>query len=324
MNRLRKWLYRWGVLRPYDRVDIPRYLKRLRQGRGGVGDPWYVSEKDASQDGGGEVLVKGRLRQTIFWLYCDPAIPVEMKTLRGRGCYDLQALELMVDMAPPGSLLLDIGGNIGAIAIPVALARPDLTLHSFEPNPHASRRFRRNLGLNPQAGNLRLWDLALGAACGREPFHAYQGVNLGDGSFIACPRAQVEEETIAVEVATLDSLFPDGQERLGLVKMDVQGYESRVLAGARRLIGRHRPFILLEHEDLNFGHAAAATQAKQGLAAFFDELDYRVFYQTSYGPELLFPVRWDRPLNGNLVALPREAPPPPGPLHPVAAAGRAC
>lgn len=304
MNRLKKWLYQWGVLRPYQRVDIPRYLKRLRGQAPDPGDQWYCSQKDRLQDGGGEVLVRGRFRQAAFWLYCDPGIPVELKVLRGRGSYDPQALDLIADLAPEGSLLLDIGGNIGSIAIPAALARPDLTLHCFEPNPHASRRFRRNLSLNPRAANLELFEQAVGASQGQQCFHAYTGVNLGDGSFIACPRAKVPEEKIMAQVVTLDALYLERPQPVGLVKIDVQGAENQVLAGGRELIARHRPPILLEHEDLNFGDPGAAAQAKQALAEFFGSLNYRVFYQTHYGPELWLPARWDRPLNGDLIALP--------------------
>ena len=86
--------------------------------------------------------------------------------------------------------------------------------------------------------------------------------------------------------------------------MDVQGFEREVLLGAQGLVATHRPAILFEHEDQNFTTAAQAEQAKRDLARFFEEHCYGVFYITRHDPDLLFPVAWDRPLLGDLLALP--------------------
>ena len=50
---------------------------------------------------------------------------------------------------------------------------------------------------------------------------------------------------IDIESTTLDTLF--GQETVDFIKIDVEGAEHKVLQGARQLLARCRPTILLEH-----------------------------------------------------------------------------
>ena len=62
---------------------------------------------------------------------------------------------------------------------------------------------------------------------------------------------------------TLDSL---GLARVDLIKIDVEGMEMNVLAGAAALIGRHRPAMVVEH---------IKTDAEK-LRRWLEALDYRV------------------------------------------------
>jgi hypothetical protein len=62
---------------------------------------------------------------------------------------------------------------------------------------------------------------------------------------------------------TLDSL---DLARVDLIKIDVEGMEMNVLAGAATLIGKHRPMLIVEHIKTDAG------QLRQWLEA----LDYRV------------------------------------------------
>ena len=60
-------------------------------------------------------------------------------------------------------------------------------------------------------------------------------------------RRQVGNTSIEVTVSTLDEVHVEQRLRAPtLVKIDVEGAESRVLRGAHRVIGRHQPQILAE------------------------------------------------------------------------------
>ena len=98
--------------------------------------------------------------------------------------------------------------------------------------------FRAHLTLHP---------IALGAASGTTPLYSQRGnagntvVNAPVGDSQADEAAMVHAGAVAqILVSTLDSqMWPDSTApapRIALLKMDVQGYECRLLAGAQRLL----------------------------------------------------------------------------------------
>ncbi len=64
----------------------------------------------------------------------------------------------------------------------------------------------------------------------------------------------IAERGQAIEAATLDAILGEvGVESVDAIKIDVEGYEERVLAGAVRTIAEHRPVVLVEVDDENLG-----------------------------------------------------------------------
>jgi hypothetical protein len=52
---------------------------------------------------------------------------------------------------------------------------------------------------------------------------------------------------VLVPIRLLDD-FTRGVGKIAVIKMDVEGYEARVLEGAQRTIDEHRPKIILEYD----------------------------------------------------------------------------
>ena len=68
------------------------------------------------------------------------------------------------------------------------------------------------------------------------------------GSLVA-PNEMPGALTYEVPCITLDSLWPLLWTRVSLIKIDVEGAEFEVLAGAKRLLSVHRPHLVIEIED---------------------------------------------------------------------------
>lgn len=68
------------------------------------------------------------------------------------------------------------------------------------------------------------------------------GINALDASQGKSERLYVDYDSVPIE--TIDSL---GLERLDLIKVDAQGFEEKVLRGAREAIKRHLPDIYMEY-----------------------------------------------------------------------------
>lgn len=305
-RKIKQMLYRLGWLQAFAGIDRNRYLRRLRRAR--FADSRYLSQQDKAQFAGAEVVVRVEDRGVVSYFHCHPRSSIEDMIIK-HGFFQKTVFDTLTPFVSPASLVLDVGANVGAYAIPLARAFPDVELHAFEPNPPVIARFRENLALNRMAdGNLKLLPVALSAAPGRMTLHAVdrREDNYGLSSLRKASLGDVSHAATEVAVETLDGLYLDSARPLSAIKMDVQGHELQVLKGGRQVLAKFRPVLVFEHEDSLF-EAAEATAVKAATAAFLDELGYRCYYVSRYGADLLTRVSWDRPLNGDILAVPFPA-----------------
>ena len=76
---------------------------------------------------------------------------------------------------------------------------------------------------------------------------------------------------VPIAAVTLDELARDDPRRVALVKIDVQGAETMVLAGANRLITRHRPAIFVEVHEPSLTRVGSS---RRELIGTLDALGY--------------------------------------------------
>ncbi|MEV4162548.1 FkbM family methyltransferase [Nonomuraea dietziae] len=158
-----------------------------------------------------------------------------------------------------GDVCFDIGAAYGMYTYPLAaLVGPGGQVHSFEPLPNPFRLLaagRRASG----AERIRVNNAALGPAPGRElmtlpyrfglPIHGWAHLRTGQRR-PGRPISFSSTRTLKVEVRGVDEYCEDhGIDRVAFMKVDVEGFEARVLEGAARTIDSHRPALLLEIED---------------------------------------------------------------------------
>lgn len=136
---------------------------------------------------------------------------------------------------PSGSLYLDIGANIGDTTVTVAACRPDISVIAFEPVPSNVSLLRRNVAAN-SLRNVSVVACAVG--------DAVESLGISDNG----PWSAIGQGKDVVPVTTVEkwhTLFCP-HSPVSFIKIDVEGYEPRVLAGSRRVIAEHRPLIFVE------------------------------------------------------------------------------
>lgn len=149
------------------------------------------------------------------------------------GEYNKEECEHIVSLANerPNELVLDIGANIGNVS--QALVHAGHKVLAFEPQPEVYNVLCMNINpdncLNIGLGDFDS-DMFMPAADYSRKGN-FGGISIGGNS------------GITVKVKTLDSL---NLENIGVMKIDVEGFEEKVLRGATKTIDRCKPIIYLE------------------------------------------------------------------------------
>src|SRR5437667_2291100 len=168
--------------------------------------------------------------------------------------FDIAVSEVAWRLLQPGATALDVGANIGYFTGLFAVRTGSSgTVHAFEPHPQVQETLTRNIariGLHPKAAPISMHVCALGDVSGQARLIEtdYFQINRGTAR-IAEAKNEGELRSYSVPIETLDNLFPN--ESFDLAKIDVEGFEPRVLQGAKGLLREKRiRHIIYEDHDI--------------------------------------------------------------------------
>ena len=148
-------------------------------------------------------------------------------------------LAVLREFVPVGCTAIDVGANRGYYSW--ALAGIGAAVEAFEPNPCLARFAAAKLGRRARLHEVALSDRS-GTATLYIPRKA-SGSSLHITGNLGNVYPQRNVDRISVRLATLDSY---GFKSVGFIKIDVEGSEMEVLAGARETIRNNRPAMLIE------------------------------------------------------------------------------
>lgn len=156
--------------------------------------------------------------------------------------FSLTSFEMLSSLVAQGirpRTVIDVGANVGQFSVATAKLMPEARIYAFEPVADCVRQLRDNTRKLPQ---VTVFPTALGDHTDKLEIHVNSHAHsssllpLDQGHHDAFPDAR-ETALEAVPVATLDGVAD--QLTLSspcLLKIDVQGYEARVLAGGPHLL----------------------------------------------------------------------------------------
>jgi FkbM family methyltransferase len=157
-------------------------------------------------------------------------------------------LDNYLTSAPPG-IFIDVGANLGWHAVHAAQHTSVETVVAFEPDPFNVWLLDRNMTENG-VENIIVSNAAVGAQSGSIRLHRYKSSNYGRHSLLA----DYGYGSRMVPIVDLDSAL----DQLGLadrpvtvLKIDVEGYEPAVIAGATKTLERTGAVILEYSPDLS-------------------------------------------------------------------------
>jgi FkbM family methyltransferase len=206
------------------------------------------------------------------------------------GCYEPELVELLRQVLDPAMTFVDVGAQVGYFsATAAALVGPAGAVHSFEPDPDCFSLLHRNAQAYPW---VRVHNSAVADFTGEASF--YRSPKRGESGWGTMFDEDGERAKIGIGVRTLDSwMTAEGIGKIDVVKIDVEGAEYRVLAGARRAIARTRPMMWVEANEVCLSRDGKSVRSLLRLLA---EWDY-----AAHGLD-----RGRSRLSDNIVAIPRE------------------
>jgi FkbM family methyltransferase len=152
------------------------------------------------------------------------------------GTYEREQTRLFAEWIRPGDTVLDVGAHVGYYSLLASvLAGDGGTVWAFEPDPRNFSFLELHARINGRS-NIRAERAAVSDANGTARF------GLGSGSGTG---HLAEDGALAVRTIRLDDFCRSHDIRPAAVKIDVEGAEVAVLAGARELLASARPVIFL-------------------------------------------------------------------------------
>lgn len=136
--------------------------------------------------------------------------------------------------------LIDIGANLGVVSLILAKRYPNRRVTAFEPNPTTFQSLETNISLNGLK-NIRACKVAISDQDGTTLFNA-DPINRGTASISA--GQGTNDATVASQC--LDTFATtSGIRKIGLLKIDVEGFETLVFKGGQRVLRNLRPTAVL-------------------------------------------------------------------------------
>jgi FkbM family methyltransferase len=186
--------------------------------------------------------------------------------------FDIEVCKTIIEYTTPDSDIIDIGANIGLVALGIKRlielnnAKNYINrFHCFECNDDTFSYLKYNtsghkdiilynFGLSdaPQIANMEINSYNYGCNMIKEIYdNSNNGVEVLEYDFQKINKYTVTEKKMFISLMPLDLFYNIFEKRISAIKIDVEGMEYKVLFGAKKLIEKHKPAIVVEIFDEN-------------------------------------------------------------------------
>jgi FkbM family methyltransferase len=221
------------------------------------------------------------------------------------GSFEPNEFAFLDKVLRPGMVFVDVGANDGYYTLFAARrVGPSGRVVAAEPSSRERAHLQRNLGRNG-LDNVSVIPAAIGATSGLADLHLAHGVHAGHNTLGGFAHDDVVRASLErVPIEPLDAVIARlGLARVDFVKIDVEGAEARVIAGATNVLTSMRPMMLIEVNDKAL--RAQNYCADSLIETLCGDLRYEIFVFSPITGQVE-PRRDGEPLSPNVVAVPCE------------------
>ena len=184
-----------------------------------------------------------------------------------KGLWEASEVYALLRWVPHGGTVIDVGANVGFFTMRFAhKVGPAGKVLAIEPEELNLRRLRKRLDHFISNG---IVEVLPGVASDREGTAKLQINPDHPGDH------KLAEFGVEVNAYTLDGVIKrTGLSRIDFVKIDVQGAEALVLAGAREILARYRPALWVEVDDVALRQMGSDATS---MCSVLVDAGYRIF-----------------------------------------------
>ena len=195
------------------------------------------------------IIVREKVEGITFELDLREAIDNAMFFMGSREPETSRALKLL---CKNGDVVIDIGANIGSHTLPIAsFVGEEGRVYAFEPVPWAMNKMKRNIELN-SFGNIVPESIGLSDVNEDVEMKFRASFKIGSKSGVG-KEGEIDDswwrecEHVKVRMETLDHYVASHKlDRIDLIKLDVDGFEGKVIRGALESLKRFSPILIME------------------------------------------------------------------------------
>ena len=190
-----------------------------------------------------------------------------------QGSYEPEFLKLIKNNLDKGDTFVDIGANIGQHSLFASeVVEQKGKVISFEPIPLIYDQFNTSIAENNKRNkceNIYLYNYA----CGEKDYETViytSDINMGASSMVDKSRGK----QVSIKVIKADEILKL-ENRVDLIKIDVEGYEYEALIGLEETIKKFHPKVIIEYSPCYYVNEKEVS--KRLILEFFLERGYEIF-----------------------------------------------
>ena len=167
------------------------------------------------------------------------------------GLYEWPEISIMKPFVFPGKTALDVGANNGVYSLVLSGDTSPANqgeyskgkVYAFEPHPENFKRLVKNINLNNKKNNIICHQIGLGDI---KDTGYYRDADLSSNSG-GYGLNKSDSNGLKIETTTIDEFVTEFSiSNIGFIKIDVEGWEDKVLKGGNNSIKRYKPNMLIE------------------------------------------------------------------------------
>jgi FkbM family methyltransferase len=172
------------------------------------------------------------------------------------GVHEAESVAGLIDQVRKShaDIFLDIGSNLGSYALAVAKETECRKIIAFEPDPFNRAHLYANIFLNGFEDLIHVFNEAISDTKGEATLYAARKAkgthkeNTGSSSLEPPYQDRDPHRTHTVKIQTdrLDNLLRSVKGKVIVVKMDIEGHESKALEGMAHLLNNNQVWLQIE------------------------------------------------------------------------------